>query len=102
MGHADKSGQCALVHAGLKGHAEIVDVLLGQDWGAEGPADAQQQSSGESATGKTQAAQRAVTAAASVGHAQVRLRSRSERPKNASDNPLKLCVEQHGACPCLM
>uniref|UniRef100_A0A8D3EDY6 Tetratricopeptide repeat, ankyrin repeat and coiled-coil containing 1a n=1 Tax=Scophthalmus maximus TaxID=52904 RepID=A0A8D3EDY6_SCOMX len=71
VGHADKSGQCALVHAGLKGHAEIVDVLLGQDWGAEGPADAQQQSSGESATGKTQAAQRAVTAAASVGHAQV-------------------------------
>ncbi|MED6276614.1 hypothetical protein CHARACLAT_004780, partial [Characodon lateralis] len=71
VGHADKSGQCALVHAGLKGQAEIIIILLGQDWGADIPADPQQQHGNETATGKTQAAQQAVTAAASVGHVQV-------------------------------
>ncbi|XP_044058936.1 protein TANC1-like isoform X2 [Siniperca chuatsi] len=71
VGHADKSGQCALVHAGLKGHAEIINILLSQDWGAEIPTDPQQHHSNETVTGKTQAAQQAVTAAASVGHTQV-------------------------------
>ncbi|XP_033478366.2 protein TANC1-like [Epinephelus lanceolatus] len=71
VGHADKSGQCALVHAGLKGHAEIINILLGQDWGAEIPTDPQQHHGNETVTGKTQAAQQAVTAAASVGHTQV-------------------------------
>ncbi|XP_047218740.1 protein TANC1-like isoform X2 [Girardinichthys multiradiatus] len=71
VGHADKSGQCALVHSGLKGHAEIIINLLGQDWGADIPADPQQQHGNETTTGKTQAAQQAVTAAASVGHMQV-------------------------------
>ncbi|XP_073320788.1 protein TANC1-like [Pagrus major] len=71
VGHADKNGQCALVHAGLKGHAEIINILLGQDWGAEIPTDPQQHHGNESVTGKKQAAQQAVTAAASVGHTQV-------------------------------
>ncbi|KAE8297457.1 Protein TANC1 Tetratricopeptide repeat, ankyrin repeat and coiled-coil domain-containing protein 1 [Larimichthys crocea] len=71
VGHADKNGQCALVHAGLKGHAEIINILLGQDWGAEIPTDPQQHHSNESVTGKIQAAQQALTAAASVGHIQV-------------------------------
>ncbi|XP_069381771.1 protein TANC1-like [Paralichthys olivaceus] len=71
VGHADKNGQCALVHAGLKGHAEIINILLGQDWGAESNADPQQPNSSETETGRTQAAQQAVTAAASVGHTQV-------------------------------
>ncbi|XP_028256866.1 protein TANC1-like [Parambassis ranga] len=71
VGHADKSGQCALVHAGLKGHAEIINILLGQEWGAETPTDPQQHHSNETVTGKTQAAQQALTAAASVGHTQV-------------------------------
>uniref|UniRef100_A0A3Q2GKG1 Uncharacterized protein n=1 Tax=Cyprinodon variegatus TaxID=28743 RepID=A0A3Q2GKG1_CYPVA len=70
VGQADKSGQCALVHAGLKGHAEIISILLGQDWGEDIPADAQQHHGNESVTGKTQAAQQALTAAASVGHTQ--------------------------------
>lgn len=77
MGHADKNGQCALVHAGLKGHAEIINILLGQDWGAEIPTDPQQHHSNESVTGKIQAAQQALTAAASVGHIQVHIGSRS-------------------------
>lgn len=72
VGHADKSGQCALVHAGLKGHADIINILLGQEWGAEIPTDPVQQHHGsETVTGKAQAAQQAVTAAASVGHTQV-------------------------------
>ncbi|XP_041641080.1 protein TANC1-like [Cheilinus undulatus] len=72
VGHADKSGQCALVHAGLKGHADIINILLGQEWGAEIPTDpAQQHHVSETVTGKAQAAQQAVTAAASVGHTQV-------------------------------
>ncbi|XP_039983751.1 protein TANC1-like [Xiphias gladius] len=71
VGQADKSGQCALVHAGLKGHAEVINILLAQDWGAEIPADPQQHHSNENVTGKTQATQEAVTAAASVGHTQV-------------------------------
>ena len=80
MGHADKNGQCALVHAGLKGHVEIINILLGQDWGAEIPTDPQPQQQhhgSESVTGKVQAAQQTVTAAASVGHMQVRISSRS-------------------------
>lgn len=77
VGHADKSGQCALVHAGLKGHAEIIDILLGQDWGPEITADLQQHHGNEAVTGKTQAAQQTVTAAASVGHVQVRISSKS-------------------------
>ncbi|CAJ1049513.1 protein TANC1-like [Xyrichtys novacula] len=74
VGHADKSGQCALVHTGLKGHTDIINILLGQDWGAEIPTDPPQQQqhhSNETVTGKAQAAQQAVTAAASVGHIQV-------------------------------
>uniref|UniRef100_A0AAX7SLX2 Tetratricopeptide repeat, ankyrin repeat and coiled-coil containing 1a n=1 Tax=Astatotilapia calliptera TaxID=8154 RepID=A0AAX7SLX2_ASTCA len=63
VSHADKSGQCALVHAGLKGHVEIINILLGQDWGEEIPTDPQQHHSGETVTGKTQAAQQAATAA---------------------------------------
>uniref|UniRef100_A0A672Y919 Tetratricopeptide repeat, ankyrin repeat and coiled-coil containing 1a n=1 Tax=Sphaeramia orbicularis TaxID=375764 RepID=A0A672Y919_9TELE len=74
VGHADKNGQCALVHAGLKGHTEIINILLGQDWGSENPADPQQPHGNENVTGKTQAAQQAVTAAASVGHTQVHMR----------------------------
>ncbi|XP_067352202.1 protein TANC1-like isoform X1 [Channa argus] len=71
VGHADKSGQCSLVHAALKGHAEIINILLEQDWGAETPTDSQQHHSNETMSEKTQAAQQAVTAAASVGHTQV-------------------------------
>ncbi|XP_076011431.1 protein TANC1-like [Genypterus blacodes] len=71
VGHADKNGQCALVHAGLKGHTEIIHTLLGQEWGPEVPTEPQQHQSSENVTGKKQAVQQAVTAAASVGHTQV-------------------------------
>lgn len=70
VGHADKNGQCALVHAALKGHAEIINILLGLDWGAENPTDPQQHHSNDTVSGKVQAVQQAVTAAASLGHIQ--------------------------------
>lgn len=70
MGHADKNGQCALVHAALKGHAEIINILLGQDWGPEITTDPLQNHSSQNVTPKTQAVQQALTAAASLGHTQ--------------------------------
>uniref|UniRef100_A0A8D0DBI7 Tetratricopeptide repeat, ankyrin repeat and coiled-coil containing 1a n=1 Tax=Sander lucioperca TaxID=283035 RepID=A0A8D0DBI7_SANLU len=79
VGLADKTSQCALVHAGLKGHAEIINILLGQDWGADIPTDPQQHHINETVTGKTQAAQQAITAAASVGHTQVLLSAAAGR-----------------------
>lgn len=75
--HVDKSGQCALVHAGLKGHAEIINILLGQDWEPEIATDSQQHRSNESESGKAQAVQQAVTTAASMGHTQVRITSKA-------------------------
>ncbi|XP_019742428.1 protein TANC1-like [Hippocampus comes] len=68
VGQADKNGQCALLHGALKGHTEIIGILLGQDWGPENAVDPQQH---QITTGKKQAVQQAVTAAASVGHTQV-------------------------------
>lgn len=70
MGHADKNGQCALVHAALKGHAEIISILLGQDWGTEITSDPLQHHGNQNGTLKTQAVQQALTAAASLGHTQ--------------------------------
>lgn len=72
MGHTDKNGQCALVHAALKGHAEIINILLGQDWGTEITSDPQQHPNNQNVTLKTQAVQQALTAAASLGHMQAR------------------------------
>ncbi|XP_077419862.1 protein TANC1-like isoform X2 [Vanacampus margaritifer] len=68
VGQADKNGQCALLHSALKGHMEIISILLGQDWGPENAGEPQQH---QKTTGKKQAVQQAVTAAASVGHTQV-------------------------------
>lgn len=70
MGHTDKNGQCALVHAALKGHADIINILLGQDWGTEITGDPQQHPNDQNVTLKTQAVQQALTAAASLGHTQ--------------------------------
>ncbi len=56
MDHADKSGQCALVHAALRGHAEIVQYLLEQELSLDL---------------KNKALQQALIAASSMGHTQV-------------------------------
>uniref|UniRef100_A0A3P9NRD8 Tetratricopeptide repeat, ankyrin repeat and coiled-coil containing 1 n=1 Tax=Poecilia reticulata TaxID=8081 RepID=A0A3P9NRD8_POERE len=61
--HVDKSGQCALVHAALRGHSEIIQYLLELEWSGEG----QQQDSSL----KNKALQQALIAASSMGHTQV-------------------------------
>uniref|UniRef100_A0A3Q4HR23 Tetratricopeptide repeat, ankyrin repeat and coiled-coil containing 1b n=1 Tax=Neolamprologus brichardi TaxID=32507 RepID=A0A3Q4HR23_NEOBR len=58
-----KSGQCALVHAALRGHLEIIQYLLELEWSAEG----QQQD----CSLKSKALQQALIAASSMGHTQV-------------------------------
>lgn len=63
--HVDKSGQCALVHAALRGHPEIIQYLLELEWSAEG----QQQDCAL----KNKALQQALIAASSMGHTQVQL-----------------------------
>lgn len=81
VGHTDKNGQCALVHAALKGHAEIIHTLLGQDWGTEITSDPQQHPTNQNGTPKTQAVQQALTAAASLGHTQARISAEGEKKK---------------------
>ncbi|KAI3356188.1 hypothetical protein L3Q82_017446, partial [Scortum barcoo] len=63
LDHVDKSGQCALVHAALRGHPEIIQYLLELEWSAEG----QQQDCAL----KNKALQQALIAASSMGHTQV-------------------------------
>lgn len=60
----DKSGQCALVHAALRGHPEIIQYLLELEWSAEGPQ--------QDCALKNKALQQALIAASSMGHTQVR------------------------------
>ncbi|KAL9848364.1 protein TANC1 isoform 1-T1 [Geothlypis trichas] len=60
---ADKKGQCALVHSALRGHRAILEFLLGLPWLSPCPEQAVPR--------RRQALQRALTAAASMGHCQV-------------------------------
>lgn len=41
--HLDKNGQCALVHAALRGHLEVVKFLILCDWGSTTSGQQQQQ-----------------------------------------------------------
>lgn len=63
--HLDKNGQCALVHAALRGHLEVVKFLIQCDWSMAG----QQQGVFK----KSHAIQQALIAAASMGYTEVRL-----------------------------
>lgn len=60
----DKNGQCALVHAALRGHLEVVKFLIQCDWTMAG----QQQGVFK----KSHAIQQALIAAASMGYTEVR------------------------------
>lgn len=64
MDHLDKNGQCALVHAALRGHLEVVKFLIQCDWTMAG----QQQGVFK----KSHAIQQALIAAASMGYTEVR------------------------------
>lgn len=60
----DKNGQCALVHAALRGHLEVVKFLIQCDWTMAG----QQQGVFK----KSHAIQQALIAAASMGYTEGR------------------------------
>ena len=68
--HLDKNGQCALVHAALRGHMDVVKFLIQCDWGQ----GSQQlsQSPQQAVFTKTHAVQQALIAAASMGYTEVR------------------------------
>lgn len=72
----DKSGQCALVHAALRGHLDIIGYLLEVEWSPEGP-----QQDGPL---KNKALQQALIAASSMGHTQVREHAHTRRQHCAS------------------
>lgn len=63
VNHVDKSGQCALVHAALRGHPDIIQYLLELEWSGEGPQ--------QDCALKNKALQQALIAASSMGHTQV-------------------------------
>jgi len=58
----DKSGQCALVHAALRGHSEVIECLLEQSWSTEGQHDLSL---------KNKALQQGFIVACSMGHIHV-------------------------------
>ena len=68
--HLDKNGQCALVHAALRGHLEVVKYLIQCDWGLGGQQQLQQQQQ-PAAFSKSHAVQQALVAAASMGYTEV-------------------------------
>lgn len=76
MDHLDKNGQCALVHAALRGHMDVVKFLIQCDWsmGQQQQQQQQQQSpqTQQQATfTKSHAVQQALIAAASMGYTEV-------------------------------
>lgn len=68
--HLDKNGQCALVHAALRGHMEVVKFLIQCDWGM-GQQQQSPQNQQQAALTKSHAVQQALIAAASMGYTEV-------------------------------
>lgn len=68
--HLDKNSQCALVHAALRGHMEVVKFLIQCDWGM-GPQQQSPQTQQHAAFTKSHAVQQALIAAASMGYTEV-------------------------------
>lgn len=70
--HLDKNSQCALVHAALRGHMEVVKFLIQCDWSL-GPQQQQSpQTQQQASFTKSHAVQQALIAAASMGYTEVR------------------------------
>lgn len=65
LGHADRAGQCPLVHAAKYGRLSVVGYLLACDWHSAETDDS------EFTIDREEAAQQAVVAAASQGHESV-------------------------------
>lgn len=86
MDHLDRNGQCPLVHAALRGHMEVVKFLIQCDWSQQPSPQSQQQAT---RVNKSQAVQQALVAAASMGHAEVRLTSRYSARDQQDQQPLE-------------
>lgn len=71
MDHLDKNRQCALVHAALRGHMEVVKFLIQCDWGIGQQQQQSPQSQQQAALTKSHAVQQALIAAASMGYTEV-------------------------------
>lgn len=69
--HLDKNCQCALVHAALRGHVEVVKFLIQCDWGM-GQQQQSPQTQQQAAFTKSHAVQQSLIAAASMGYTEVR------------------------------
>uniref|UniRef100_A0A8C9WQ26 Tetratricopeptide repeat, ankyrin repeat and coiled-coil containing 2 n=1 Tax=Sander lucioperca TaxID=283035 RepID=A0A8C9WQ26_SANLU len=67
--HLDKNSQCALVHAALRGHMEVVKFLIQCDWGMW--QQQQQSPQSQQAFTKNHAVQQALIAAASMGYTEI-------------------------------
>ncbi|CAG05953.1 unnamed protein product, partial [Tetraodon nigroviridis] len=86
VGHVDNSGRCVLVHAAQRGHIEVLCYLLrNADWSCT-PCCSQK------AASKDQAVQQALTAAASMGHAQVSTRAHTHRFRTMCEVRHNICV----------
>uniref|UniRef100_A0A8C6Q7Z8 Tetratricopeptide repeat, ankyrin repeat and coiled-coil containing 2 n=1 Tax=Nothobranchius furzeri TaxID=105023 RepID=A0A8C6Q7Z8_NOTFU len=68
--HLDKNGQCALVHAALRGHMEVVKYLIQCDWNV-GSQQQSPQTQQQAAFTKSHAVQQALIAAASMGYTEI-------------------------------
>lgn len=79
----DKKGQCALVHSALRGHRDVLQFLLAL-WGAAAPP----------APRRRQVLQQALTAAASMGHGQVRSAPRPRGPTRIVQQCLQLLLKE--------
>lgn len=66
----DKNGQCALVHAALRGHMEVVKYLIQCDWSMGSQQQSPQTQQQPNFT-KSHAVQQALIAAASMGYTEV-------------------------------
>ncbi|XP_030592654.1 protein TANC2-like isoform X2 [Archocentrus centrarchus] len=65
VGHVDGSGRCVLVHAAQRGHLEVLRFLLKRaDWSCTNCC-------GQRGVSRSQAVQQGLTAAASMGHAEM-------------------------------
>uniref|UniRef100_A0A3B3IKA3 Tetratricopeptide repeat, ankyrin repeat and coiled-coil containing 2 n=1 Tax=Oryzias latipes TaxID=8090 RepID=A0A3B3IKA3_ORYLA len=71
VNHLDKNGQCALVHAALRGHMEVVKFLIQCDWSVGSQPQQSPQIQQQSAFTKSQAVQQALIAAASMGYTEI-------------------------------
>lgn len=88
--HLDRNSQCALVHAALRGHMDVVKFLIQCDWGMGQQQQQSPQTQQHAAFTKSHAVQQALIAAASMGYTEVRRgRGEVDGRESGDNNPLQ-------------